>query len=341
MTNHLIKFFRSKIYTAITFLVMLLLIGVVGFKIFAEYTWIDALYMTVITITTVGYGEVHPLDPSAKVFTVFLILTSVVIVGYALTVITEYILSKNNLDELKQKKMQKKIDALKGHIIICGYGRNGKQAATKLIAYNKPFVVIEKDRDIIDKFESELVPFVYGNANEDEVLMLAGVDRASTLISALPNDADNLFVVLSARQMNKAMSIISRASQETSYKKLKLAGANNVILPDNIGGDHMASLVVVPDLIEFIDNLSIVGKSNINIEEIAVDKLYNTNQSIKTIRDLDLRRKSGCTVIGYKDANGEYVVNPEADQKLEINSKVIVIGRPEQIVELNTIYNLR
>lgn len=320
---------------------MLLLIGVVGFKIFAEYTWIDALYMTVITITTVGYGEVHPLDPSAKVFTVFLILTSVVIVGYALTVITEYILSKNNLDELKQKKMQKKIDALKGHIIICGYGRNGKQAATKLIAYNKPFVVIEKDRDIIDKFESELVPFVYGNANEDEVLMLAGVDRASTLISALPNDADNLFVVLSARQMNKAMSIISRASQETSYKKLKLAGANNVILPDNIGGDHMASLVVVPDLIEFIDNLSIVGKSNINIEEIAVDKLYNTNQSIKTIRDLDLRRKSGCTVIGYKDANGEYVVNPEADQKLEINSKVIVIGRPEQIVELNTIYNLR
>ena len=124
-------------------------------------------------------------------------------------------------------------------------------------------------------------------------------------------------------------------------KKLKLAGANNVILPDNIGGDHMASLVVVPDLIEFIDNLSIVGKSNINIEEIAVDKLYNTNQSIKTIRDLDLRRKSGCTVIGYKDAKGDYIVNPEADQKLEVNSKVIVIGRPEQIVELNTIYNLR
>jgi len=141
--------------------------------------------------------------------------------------------------------------------------------------------------------------------------------------------------------MNKEMSIISRASQETSYKKLKLAGANNVILPDNIGGDHMASLVVVPDLIEFIDNLSIVGKSNINIEEIAVDKLYNTNHSIKTIRDLDLRRKSGCTVIGYKDAQGDYIVNPEADQKLEVSSKVIVIGRPEQIVELNTIYNLR
>ena len=282
MTNHLIKFFRTKIYTAITLLVVLLLIGVVGFKMMKDYTWVDALYMTVITITTVGYGEVHPLDPTAKIFTVFLILASVVIVGYALTVITEYILSKNDLEELKQKKMQKKIDALANHIIICGYGRNGKQAATKLIAYKKPFVVIEKDKEIMDKYESELVPFIFGNANEDEILNQAGIERASTLISALPNDADNLFVVLSARQINKKMCIISRASQETSYKKLKLAGANNVILPDKIGGDHMASLVVVPDLIEFIDNLSIVGKSNINIEEIAVDKLYNTTNSIKT-----------------------------------------------------------
>ena len=341
MTTRLIKFFRTKIYTAITLLIVLLVVGISGFKMMSGYTWVDALYMTVITITTVGYGEVHPLDPSAKVFTVFLILASVVIVGYALTVIAEYILSKNDLEELKIKKMQKKINALQDHIIICGYGRNGKQAATKLLAYQKPFVVIEKEKDIIDKYESELVPFVLGNANEDEVLLSAGIDRASTLISALPNDADNLFVVLSARQINAGMRIISRASQETSYKKLKLAGANNVILPDKIGGDHMASLVVVPDLIEFIDNLAIVGKANINIEEIAVNKLYNTNHSIKTIKDLDLRKKSGCTVIGYKDNNGDYIVNPEADQKLEANSKVVVIGRPEQIIKLNTIYNIQ
>ena len=155
MTNPLIKFFRTKVYTAITLLVILLFIGVIGFKMITGYTWVDALYMTVITITTVGYGEVHPLDPTAKIFTVFLILTSVVIVGYALTVITEHILSKNNLDELKQKKMQKKIDALTNHIIICGYGRNGKQAATKLIAHNRPFVVIEKDRDIINLSNKE------------------------------------------------------------------------------------------------------------------------------------------------------------------------------------------
>ncbi len=339
MTNPLIRLFRSKMYVAISLLVVLLMIGVFGFKYLSNYSWIDAVYMTVITITTVGFGEVQPLDDFSKIFTVFLILASVIIVGYAIKVITEYILSKNNIEELKQKKMQKKIDALSNHIIICGYGRNGKQAAKKLLAYKRPFVVIEQNKETIDKNQSNTIPFVFGNANEDEVLIQAGIERASTLISALPNDADNLFVVLSARQINKTMCIISRASQETSYNKLKLAGANNVILPDRIGGDHMASLVVVPDLIEFIDNLAIVGESNINIEEIGVEKLYNIN-ALKTIKDLDLRRKTGCTVIGYKDANGEYVVNPEADQKLIAESKVIVLGRPEQIQKLNSLYNI-
>jgi voltage-gated potassium channel len=231
------------------------------------------------------------------------------------------------------------IDSLKNHIIICGYGRNGKQAASKLAAYKKPFVVIEKDKDLLERLQSDSVPYVIGNANEDDILLQAGVDRASCFISALPSDADNLFVVLSTRQINKKINIISRASQESSYEKLKLAGANNVILPDKIGGDHMASLVVVPGLMEFLDNLSIVGKTNINIEEVAVEKLYNTKE-VKTIKDLDLRKKTGCTVIGYKDENGEYIVNPEANLKLTPNSKIIVLGRPEQIEGLNTEYNI-
>jgi voltage-gated potassium channel len=339
LNNPLIKLFRSKINTAFMLLTVILIIGVFGFRIMSGYSWLDALYMTVITITTVGFGEVNPLDEEAKVFTIFLILTSFIVVGYSIKVITEYILTKNNVEELKQKKMQKKIDNLNDHIIICGYGRNGKQAATKLTAYKKDFVVIERDKELVDKYQSDMVPFVIGNANEDEVLLSAGVERASCLISALPNDADNLFVVLSTRQLNDKMNIISRASQETSYKKLKLAGANSVILPDRIGGDHMASLVVVPDLLEFIDNLSIVGKSNINIEEIPVEKLYDP-ANVKTIRDLDLRKKTGCNVIGFKDVNGEYIVNPEAEKELVPNSSVIVLGRPEQINKLNTLYNI-
>jgi voltage-gated potassium channel len=339
MGNPLIKLFRSKISTAIILLVLLLFTGIIGFKIISDYSWIDALYMTVITITTVGFGEVQPLDPQAKIFTIFLILTSVIIVGYALTIITEFIISKNDISELKQKKMQKKIDALSNHIVICGFGRNGKQAAKKLLTHKRSFVVVESNKEIIDKHQNEDILFVLGNANEDEVLQLAGIERAECLISALPNDSDNVFVVLSARQMNKTARIISRASNESSYSKLKLAGANNVILPDKIGGDHMASLVVVPDLLEFIDNLSIVGSSGINIEEIAVEKLYNTS-NIKTIQDLDLRKKTGCNVIGYKDETGHYTINPEANQKLVPNSKVIVLGRPEQIQNLNNTYNI-
>lgn len=339
MKNPLLRLFRSKIYTALLLLLLVLCIGVMGFRFISDYSWIDAVYMTVITITTVGFEEVKPLDETSKIFTVFLILSSVVIVGYAISIITEYILSKNNLEDIKQRKMQKEIESMSNHIIICGFGRNGKQASKKLLDYGKPFVIIERDREVIEKLQDENIPYVFGNANEDETLIEAGIERASTLITALPSDADNLFVVLSARQINKTMSIISRASQETSYNKLKLAGANNVISPDKIGGDHMASLVVIPDLVEFIDNLGIVGEQNINIEEVKVEQLYNSN-IVKTIRELDLRRKTGCTVIGFKDENGEYIVNPEADTKLVAGSKIIVLGRPEQIESLNSKYNI-
>lgn len=339
MNNPLIRLFRSKIYTAFVLLFVLICIGIIGYRTISGLSWINAVYMTVITITTVGFGEVQPLGVPAKIFTIFLILASVVIVGYAISIITEYILSRNNFEDIKQRKMQKQIEAMSGHIIICGFGRNGKQAAKKLQDYGKPYVIIERDKDIIEKLQEDGLPYVFGNANEDETLIQAGIERASTLITALPSDADNLFVVLSARQINKDLCIISRASQETSYNKLKLAGANNVILPDKIGGDHMASLVVIPDLVEFIDNLGIVGERNINIEEIKVELLYDVS-NVKTIRDLDLRKKTGCTVIGFKDGKGEYIVNPEAETKLVSGSKIIVLGRPEQIERLNSKYNI-
>ena len=339
MENPFVKLFRSKINTAVSLLILLLFTGIVGFKLMSNYSWLDAVYMTVITVTTVGFGEVQPLDTHAKIFTVFLILTSVFIVGYAFKIITEYLISKNDISELKYKKMQKEIDSLSNHIVICGFGRNGKQSAKKLLMHNRSFVVIESDKELIEKYQKDGILFVWGDAKEDEALNLAGLNRAECLISALPNDSDNVFVVLSARQMNTQMRIISRASKESSYSKLKLAGANNVILPDIIGGDHMASLVVVPDLLEFVDNLSIVGEGSINIEEIAVEQLYDTS-SVKTIQDLQLRKNTGCSVIGYKTHTGQYVVNPEASQNLVPNSKVIVLGRPEQIQKLNLTYNI-
>ncbi|WP_420572360.1 potassium channel family protein [Kordia sp.] len=333
------RFFKSKFYLALFLLIFVFTIGVLGFRFIADMSWVDATYMTVITVTTVGFGEVIPLDEHARLFTVFLIIISVFVFAYAISVITEYILSRSSLRNIIQRKTLKKISRMEDHIIICGFGRNGRQAAEKLSAHDQEFVIIEKDRDIIERYETSDISFVEGNASEDEVLEKAGIDQAKCLITALPSDADNLFVVLSARQINSKLLIISRASQESSYKKLKLAGADNVIMPDKIGGEHMASLVVVPDLVEFIDNLSISGKNTTNVEEIKTEDITASGKEI-TLKELDLRKETGCTVIGYKTPDGEYVINPEATLKLAKESKIIVLGRPEQIELLKQKYDL-
>ena len=207
-----------------------------------------------------------------------------------------------------------------------------------LKAYKKPFVVIEKDKTIIERYENDIL-FVEGDANEDDVLIEAGIENAQYLITALPDDATNLFVVLSARQLNKDLFIISRASLANSQKKLLLAGANKVIMPDKIGGDHMASLVVMPDLITFMDKLSMEGEHTTNLEEVAIED-FADQLDCNSLRDLDLRNRTGCTIIGYIEPNGNYIINPEADLKLEPKSKVIVLGRPEQIRKLNEMFRI-
>ncbi len=334
------KFYTSKLAIALSLLFFIFSVGVLGYKIMSDYSWTDAFYMTVITITTVGYGTVRDLSPSEKLFTSILILSSITIGGYAISVITEYLLSKNNIGNFKRKKVQQKIDTLKDHIIVCGYGRNGRQAVHKLEAYKKEYVVIEMNEHIVSHEQEDGKLFIEGNAVEDEILLQAGLERASTLICALPSDADNLFVVLSARQLNKDLKIISRATEENSFQKLKLAGADNVILPDKIGGDHMANLVVTPDLVEFLDNLAVSGSADsINVEQIPFEKVCPNGKEL-AIKSLDIRKKTGCSIIGYKAPNGNYVVNPEPSLIVEKDSKLILIGRPEQIESLKNIYNV-
>lgn len=334
----MIRLFRSKIYVALTLMSLILVIGVSGYHFIADYNWLDALYMTIITVTTVGFKEVGPMDTQTKVFTVVLIVSSVFIFAYAISVITEYVFNRNQLQLLKTKKVKKMIKNLSNHVIVCGYGRNGMQAVERLKAYKKPFVVIENDKEIVNKYEDDIL-FIEGDANEDETLFAAGIDKAHFLIVTLPDDAANLFVVLSARQLNDKLFIISRASLVSSQKKLTLAGANKVIMPDKIGGDHMASLVVIPDLITFMDKLSTEGENTTNLEEVAIES-FADKMVCNSLRDLDLRRKTGCTIIGYIEPDGNYIINPEADLPLEPNSKVIVLGRPEQIKKLNEMFHL-
>ncbi|KAB1154504.1 potassium channel protein [Tenacibaculum aiptasiae] len=331
------RVFRSRLYKAIFFSILILTIGVAGYALLFDYSFIDALYMTVITITTIGFGEVHPFGTGEKVFTIGLILSSLFIFGYAVSSFSEYLISGQFFHRLKIKKVQKKIEKLQGHTIVCGFGRNGKQAISKLNSYKKDFVVVEKDESIIKLLDEKGVLNIEGDATTDETLIRAGILNASNLITALPSDADNLFVVLTANQLNKSCKIISRASKETSYNKLKIAGADNVIMPDKLGGAHMASLVVTPDVIEFVDRLTIEGDTTANLEEIAIDNLPHEYLD-KTILDLDLRKKTGCTVIGYRTLEKEYIINPEASVRLTAGANLIVLGRPEQIIKLRELF---
>jgi len=313
----MMKWLRIRVFTAVLALLFVFLLGVLGFRFLYNYLWIDAVYMTVITITTVGFGELHPPSSSEKVFIIILIFSSIFIVGFAIKEVSEYILSKSNIGNLRQKRVQKKIQA-----------------------YHRPFVIVERDESIIERFSENNTLFVHGNAIEDQILLDAGLKKASTLICALPSDADNLFIVLSARQISTDLKIITRAAEETSYNKLKLAGADNIIMPDKIGGEHMASLVVVPDLVEFLDNLSVSGaRDSINVEQIPFEKICPKGGN-PTIRSLDLRKHTACSVIGYKASNGAYIVNPGPDLLLETGSKLIVIGRPNQIAKLKHHYHI-
>ena len=327
----------SRINKTLFLVFTIILLGIAGYMILSDYSFVDALYMTVITITTVGFGEVQPFTPEEKIFTVFLILTSITVFGYAVSIFSEYLVSGKLFEQFKQRKVEKKIKSLKGHTIVCGFGRNGKQAILKLKNYNQKFVVVEKDKEIAAELGANSILNIQGDATLDETLLRAGIENAATLITALPSDADNLFVVLTANQLNSTCKIISRASNQSSYSKLKIAGASNVIMPDKLGGDHMASLVVTPDVIEFVDRLTIEGETTANLEEIAVDDLPKKYIN-KTILDLDLRRETGCTVIGIRTPDRDYIINPEAETVLTIGSSLIVLGRPEQIIKLRELF---
>lgn len=329
--------FKSKFHKALFFLISIIAIGVIGYMNLSGFNFVDAVYMTVITISTVGFRELHPMGDDEKIFTIFLILTSISLFGYAVSAFTEALASGVFFKQLKLKRVQQRIDKLKKHTIVCGYGRNGMQAIIKLKNYQKEFVVIEKDKDLIATLDEEGILYVEGDATTDEVLIKAGIKKVDNLITALPSDADNLFVVLSAHQLNKNCRIISRASNESSYNKLKIAGADNVIMPDKLGGAHMASLVVTPDVLEFVDRLTIEGETTANLEEVDVNDLPKEYLG-KTILDLDLRKKTGCNVIGFKASDGSYVINPEASITLVADTSLIVLGRPEQIVKLRKLF---
>ncbi|ULQ53689.1 potassium channel family protein [Flavihumibacter fluvii] len=310
-------------------------IGIIGYMFIEDFHFVEALYMTVITVTTAGFTEVHPLSDSGRIFTIFMLVLSYISLAWAITRIIQYIFNGEVNEYFKNRKLMASIDKLDNHVIICGFGRNGQQAAKTLQYHNKPYVVIEKREDMVQKILTDFPDLLHlqGDATDDDLLRKAGIERAHSLICSLPADADNVFIVLSARSLNTSIRIISRASDTSAAPKLKKAGADHVIMPDRIGGTHMATLVSKPDVIEFIDYLSGEEGESIHMESIDYQQLP------KEVRDSPLKeimswKKTGVNCIGIKNGDGKFVINPPDDTRLKVGMKVFVLGTKQQIHEM-------
>jgi voltage-gated potassium channel len=268
-------------------------------------------------------------------FTAVLIMSSFGTFAYAVSALTSYVADGEFNRYFKDLRVQKKIDNLKDHIIVCGYGRNGERAATELDQHFCPYVVIENKVETTERLRQQHhILFVDGDAKEDDVLRKAGIDRARALITTMPDDSDNLYVVVTARGLNSSLFIVSRAASDSADSKLRMAGANNVIMPDKIGGAHMASLVVQPDVVEFLDTLITQDAVGSNVEKIGVETLGGWTEQM-TIGDVKDKAQKGALIIGFKTTEGKYIINPAADVTLTAGSKLFVLGTREQLHELS------
>jgi voltage-gated potassium channel len=303
-----------------------IVMGTLGYMIIEKFRFFDALYMTVITIGSVGYMEVHPLSEAGRLFTIFLIIINIGLITYFITLLSRYLLDGEFLKQYKQIKMLNAIEKLKQHVIICGLGRNGRECAQVLQDNKIPYVVVEEKEAATAEDPGFKVPYsIKGDATKDEVLIEAGIHNARALITTLPVDADNLFVVLTARQINPGLTIISRASQDSSVNKLKIGGATNVIMPDKIGGAHMATLVMIPDVVELMSLLSATSNDQFKIVEL------EATQTGTTLRQLNLWQQTGCTVLSVKDRQNHYLLNPGPEQPVTRGDRLIIMGSAAQI----------
>ena len=322
---------RTNINKLLFLFLLVIMIGTIGFMLIEKYTFLQALFMTIITISTVGYGTIRELSDKGMIFTIILIVTSFIIVGFIVQSITQYISEGELKKDLKIRKFKRAMKNLENHVIVCGYGLNGSHAVQELISQNEKVVIIDNKIDIedIDLPEDKYI-LVKGDAKKEEVLEEAKIHTAKALIAALATDADNLFVVLTARELNPKLKIVSRASEDTSDHKLKIAGADFVILPDSVGGVRMAKLITQPDVIEFLEN--ILAKSGIDVNLIEVNCSDIAPELLgKSIYELDIRKKSGANIIGMKLKDGTYIFNPSAELKIDKGSKLFILGTPEQV----------
>lgn len=316
---------------AIGSMALAVFIGTLGYRIIENTSWFDSYYMSLVTLSTVGFGEVIELSHTGRVFTSLLIIFNIGLFTYAISSITSIFAEGGFTAIFRDYNMNRKISSLQKHTIVCGYGRHATEVCHELAKQMMPFVIVEMDTvktDFIRKETGYLC--VDGDATEDTVLMQAGIERADALVVTLPSDANNLFIVLSARQINPDLRIISRASSASDEIKIKRAGADHVVMPERIGGFYMATLINKPDLVEFFNLISNMGPSQVVFEEIPVADLITTFQN-RSIGDSKIDIACRIPIVAVRYPNGQYQLNPLPEVILQSNMHIVVLGDQVQM----------
>lgn len=322
----------KKLQLALFALLAIVAYGTLGFTFIEDYRPLEAIYMTAITLSTVGFGEVRELDDQGRIFAITLIVLGVSLGAFTASVIGQMVLEGQLREIYGRRKMQKRIARLSGHSIIAGYGRVGRRVAREFFRKQEPFVVIEIDDQALEHVDRDGALFVQGTATDDDVLRRAGVERAKTLITTLPDEAQNVYITLTARYMNRDLQIIARADVEDGEKKLIRAGANHVVSPHVLGGQRMAMASLRPNVVDFMHTTAL-GEGGLSIEEMVIPE--GCRLAGKTLVDSRLKQEFNVTLIGIKKQDKKMTIAPGPNTTLDEGDILVLVGPTEDLERLS------
>ncbi len=322
----------KQLKISLLLLLLIIIIGTIGYILIEKWDILDSLYMTVISISTTGFKEVHPLSDAGKLFTIIIIVMGITTIAYtggrAVQIIFE-------TQIFRRRRMSKKLEELKNHYIVCGYGRMGRYICEDLAMAKVQFVIIENNPAKIEKLIELGYIYVNGDSTTDATLIEAGIKNAKGLVAVLANDAENVFATLSARVLNPNIFIVARAVEEETESKLKKAGADRVVKPYEIGGTRMAALLLRPGVTEFIDIVARDKNVDLSIEEVTL--LENAFLAGKTLAESPIRKELNIIIVSIQKSNGNFIYNPVSSTKLNVNDKLIALGEETNLKKLQAL----
>ncbi len=312
------------------------IIGTLWYRLVERWSWEDAAYMTVITLATVGYGEIHPLGSQGRLFTIALILMGVVTIGFIVNRFTEALIQGYFQEGIRLRQQRRLMESLSEHYILCGFSRTGRQIAKEFRAEGVPFVIIDSDIESVRKGQAEGYTLYQGDATLDETLYKVGIERAICIVAALPSDAENLYTVLSAKTLNPDIRAIARASTEEAVQKLQRGGADAVISPYITGGKRMAASALRPQVMDFVDGILTGADRQLYMEEVLLDPAICPYLG-ETLQKARLRSQTGALVLAIRRTDGTLIGGPTGDTILLPGDLLICMGTAEQLRSLNQI----